>query len=427
MSATLDFTLSGFERRDDQLFAEGVALEAIALQVGTPFYCYSVTSITERYKRFANGLSSITPLIAFAVKANSNVAVLRLLAREGAGADVVSGGELKRALAAGIPPSRIVFSGVGKTAEEMMLALEVGIYQFNVESAEELLSLNDLAMRLDVCAPVSLRVNPDIHAGAHAKISTGKAEDKFGIPLAEIPKLVAISSALPKIEIKGLAVHIGSQIVSEEPFVEAFGTLRNLVLDLRAAGHVIQRLDLGGGLGVSAPDEATLSIEGYCEIVVDSVGALDLDITIEPGRAMVADAGVLVSKVIRTKQTKERVFLIMDAGMNDLMRPALYDAEHDLEPLEGCGGPTFYDIVGPVCESGDTFALDHQTPEMAPGELAAFRTCGAYGAVLASEYNTRPAVPEVMVSGESWALIRARPCIDEIIARDIVPDWILTS
>lgn len=426
MNASIDLVLPGFERRGNQLFVERVALDAVARDVGTPFYCYSASMIAERYRRFEAGLSSIAPLIAFAVKANSNVAVLRLLARQGAGADIVSGGELQRALAAGIPPSKIVFSGVGKTKEEMKLALDVDIYQFNVESAEELLALNELANSLDASAPISFRVNPDVHAGGHAKISTGKAQDKFGIPLAEVPKLVETANALLNVELKGLAVHIGSQIDRAEPFITAFEALRRLVLDLRADGHVIQRLDLGGGLGVGEA-QTTLSIEDYCQIVIDSVGDLGVDVAIEPGRAMVADAGVLVSRVVRTKRTKTRVFLILDAGMNDLMRPALYEAEHDLEALDAHGNPTLYDIVGPVCESGDTFALDHQMPEMGPGELAVFRTCGAYGAVLANEYNTRAAIPEVMVCGERWAVIRKRPSIEEIIARDIVPGWISVS
>lgn len=424
MGSMLEIELNGFHRREGELFVDDLPLSVIAKEVGTPFYCYSASVIADHYRRFTEGLAPLRALIAYAVKANSNIAVLRGLARHGAGADIVSGGELRRALTAGIPASKIVFSGVGKTAEEMAFALESGIYQFNVESAEELDILNQVAQTLGQVAPVSLRVNPDIEAGGHAKISTGRAQDKFGIAQGDIRDLVARTSALENVEFCGLAVHIGSQIQTADPFIAAFIKLRNLVCDLRADGVIVQRLDLGGGLGIGALDSSNLSIETYCQIVRDAADNLEIDITIEPGRAIVAEAGVLASKVIQVKRTEGRTFLIMDAGMNDLMRPALYEAEHVLEPVHQGQGVAVYDIVGPVCETGDTFALDHAMPVMAPGDLAVFRDCGAYGAVLSNEYNTRPTAPEVMVQGRNWSIIRERPSFEDIIARDVTPAWL---
>lgn len=417
-----------FQRRSGHLFIEHVAVADIAEAVGTPFYCYSATALIRRYQAFKHGLDRENALIAFAVKANSNVAVLKRLACEGAGADIVSAGELHRALLAGIPAGKIVFSGVGKTNEEFAFALSAGIFQFNVESAEELDRINLVAAECSAKAPVSLRVNPDIEAGGHSKISTGRAQDKFGIAQTDIPSLAARASHMQHVDLLGLDVHIGSQITSPKPFKDAFSKLRGLADQLRRAGYPISRLDFGGGLGVGGTSRNALDIAKYCALVRAMTVDTDYHVTVEPGRSIAAEAGILVSRVISTKQSAERSFLILDAGMNDLMRPALYDARHDIEPVTlASRAEEPVDIVGPVCETGDTFARQTKLQRLHEGELIAFANTGAYGAVLSNEYNSRPLIPEVLVEKDRWAIIRARPSYDEMSGRDLVPSWIGTE
>lgn len=414
-----------FQRRNGNLFAEHIAIADIAKTVGTPFYCYSATALIRRYQAFKHGLDRESALIAFAVKANSNVAVLKRLAHEGAGADIVSAGELHRALLAGIPAGKVVFSGVGKTNEEIAFALSAGIFQFNVESAEELDRINLVAADCSTSAPISLRVNPDIEAGGHSKISTGRAQDKFGIAQADIPSLAARASHMQHVDLLGLDVHIGSQITSPKPFKDAFSKLRGLADQLRRAGYPISRLDFGGGLGVGGTSRNALDIAEYCALVRAMTVDTDYHITVEPGRSIAAEAGILVSRVISTKKGAERTFLILDAGMNDLMRPALYDARHDIEPVTlASRAEEPVDIVGPVCETGDTFARQTKLQRLHAGELIAFANAGAYGAVLSNEYNSRPLIPEVLVEKGRWAIIRARPSYDEMSGRDLVPSWI---
>jgi diaminopimelate decarboxylase len=417
-----------FAYRDGTLHAEGVALTRLAETVGTPFYCYSSAALEARYRRFAAAFAGQRALICYAVKANGNLAVIRSFARLGAGADVVSEGELRRALAAGVPPGRIVFSGVGKTREELAFALARGIHQVNVESEPELEALSEVAAAMGVKAPVALRVNPDVDARTHAKITTGTKETKFGIDLGLIQHLAKRAAALPGIALEGLAVHLGSQLTLLEPYRLAFRRLAELVTALRADGIALSRLDLGGGLGVSYRDAApTPAIEDYAALVRETTGGLGLAVSIEPGRALVARAGVLVARVLYQKVGATRRFLVLDAAMNDLMRPALYEAWHEIVPVrEPAAGDerSAVDIVGPICESTDTFAAQRQMPAMRPGDLVAFLTAGAYGAVMSSAYNSRLLVPEAMVRGAEVAIVRPRPTYDDMLSQDTLPGWL---
>ncbi len=401
-----------FSYKDGMLCAEEVRLDDLAEKVGTPFYCYSSATLERHYKVFAGALPKDS-LIAFSVKANGNLAVLKTLAKLGAGADVVSAGELKKARAAGIAADRIVFSGVGKTAEEMRLALVEGICQFNVESEPELEALNALAVSMSKRAPVTLRINPDVDAKTHAKITTGTSETKFGIPFAHAREAYALAAKLKGIEIVGIDVHIGSQITDLEPFEAAFRRVGELVKILRTDGHAITRLDLGGGLGVPyiednrpPPDPAA-----YGAMVTRVTRDLDCRLIFEPGRLIAANAGLLVTRVIYVKRGDAKTFLIVDAGMNDLIRPALYDSHHEIVPLrEPVPGAERikYDVVGPVCETSDLFAANRALPELKSGDLVAIQSAGAYGAVMASSYNARPPAPEVLVRGTEWAIVRPR-------------------
>lgn len=418
-----------FLYRDGVLHAEDVPLTEIARSVGTPFYVYSTATFERHFKVFEEALAGLPHLICYAMKANSNLAVLRIMARLGAGMDVVSIGEYRRARAAGVPGEKIVFSGVGKTAEEMTYALEHGIRQFNVESLPELERLSAVATALGKVAPITVRVNPDVDAKTHAKIATGKSENKFGIPIADARDTYARAAALPGIEVVGIDVHIGSQLVDLAPYEAAFGKVAELTRQLRADGHTIKRLDLGGGLGIPyvRANEAPPLPFDYGEVVRRTVGDLDCEIEIEPGRLIAGNAGLLVSEVIYDKTGADRSFLIVDAAMNDLIRPAMYEAWHDIVPVnepEPGLEPHRYDVVGPICESGDTFAKGRDLPGMAAGDLIAFRSAGAYGAVMSSEYNSRPLIPEVLVSGDRFAVVRARPTFEEMLARDTVPDWL---
>ncbi|MBW8709230.1 MAG: diaminopimelate decarboxylase [Alphaproteobacteria bacterium] len=420
--------MNHFQYKDGVLCAEGVRLDALAQKVGTPFYCYSTATLERHYKVFAAAVPAGS-LVAYAVKANGNMAVLRTLARLGAGADVVSGGELAKALAAGVPPNKIVFSGVGKIKDEMRAALEAGIYQFNVESEPELVALDEVAHSLGKRAPVTLRVNPDVDARTHAKITTGTAETKFGIPFSRAREAYGHAARLPGIEIVGVDVHIGSQITELEPFETAFARVRDLVAILRADGHRISRLDLGGGLGVPyensnmPPPDPT----AYGEMVARVTKGLGCTLSFEPGRLIAANAGVLVSRVIYVKTGEAKDFLIIDAGMNDLIRPAMYEAHHEIvavvEPKVGSPRPR-YDVVGPVCETSDLFASSRPLPELKSGDLVAILSAGAYGAVMAGDYNARPRVPEVLVSGDEWGIVRPRETYADLIAKDRIPDWL---
>jgi len=416
-----------FDFRSGVLHAENVPLTTIAQAVGTPFYCYSEATLRRHIRVFRDAFGDADVLTAFSVKANSNLSVLKLLASEGAGADVVSEGELRRARAAGIPPNRIVYSGVGKTRDEMALALYEGIHQFNVESEPELHALSAVARELGRQAPIAFRVNPDVRAGGHDKISTGKAEDKFGIPWADAPRLYREAMDLPGISVVGVDVHIGSQIAELAPFKAAFEKVADLVRQLRAAGCPIERIDLGGGLGIAYGDVEDIPPhpDDYAAMIRAIADPLGVQLIFEPGRMIVGNAGVLVSTVIYDKPGTDKRFLIVDAGMNDLLRPALYDAYHAIQPVTAREGPTSrYDVVGPICETGDRFAKDRDLPALSSGELVAFMSAGAYGAVQASGYNSRLLVPEVLVSGERFEIIRARPTYEDLLAGDRIASWL---
>ena len=418
-----------FLYRDGVLHAEDVAIPEIAKAVGTPFYVYSSATLARHYRLFDEALEGLDHLVCYAMKANSNQAVLRLMASLGSGVDVVSGGEYLRAKAAGFPGDRIVFSGVGKTREEMRLALLGGIRQFNVESEPEMVVLSEVAVGLGMVAPITVRVNPDVDAKTHEKIATGKSENKFGIPIARSREVYALAARLPGLEVIGIDVHIGSQLTSLEPYEQAYLKVAELTETLRADGHTIRRLDLGGGLGIPYEQSNTappLPVE-YGALVKRTLGHLDCEIEIEPGRLIAGNAGILVSEVIYVKSGEGRDFLILDAAMNDLVRPAMYGAHHDILPViepEAGTEQHPYDIVGPVCESGDTFTKNRAMPPVEAGALVAFRSAGAYGAVMASEYNTRPLIPEVLVHEHQFAVIRPRPTFDEIINRDTIPEWL---
>ncbi|HZT89185.1 MAG TPA: diaminopimelate decarboxylase [Stellaceae bacterium] len=416
-----------FLYRNGELYVEGVPVGRMAAGVGTPFYAYSAAALAGAYRRFADAFAAERPLICFAVKANSNVAVLRLFAGLGAGADVVSEGELRRALAAGVPPNRIVFSGIGKTREDLAAALAADIHQINVESLPELERLSEIAAARGQTARIALRVNPDVDAQTHAKISTGKKENKFGIDLRQAADAYARAAALPCIEPVGLAMHIGSQIVELEPYRLAFERLAELVLELRGDGFEVRRLDLGGGLGIRYRAEMPPEPPAYAAMIRDTIGGLGLELSFEPGRVLCGPAGLLIAKVVYVKQGAARRFVVLDAGMNDLIRPALYDAWHDIVPVrlprtDAALEPA--DVVGPICETGDTFALDRDLPPLRADDLVAFTAAGAYGAVMSSTYNSRPLVPEVLVAGERFAVIRERQSYEALLSLDKMPAWL---
>ena len=418
-----------FHYRGGVLHAEGVSLARLAEEVGTPFYCYSTATLERHYKVITEAFAGQDALVCFAVKANSNQAVLATLARLGAGMDVVSEGELRRALAAGAPANKIIFAGVGKTREEMAYALQQGILGFNVESEPELRALSEVASNLGKTAHVALRVNPDVDAKTHAKISTGKAENKFGIPYADARRIYAEAAKLPGIAVTGIHMHIGSQITQLDPFRNAFRLMRELASELIADGHKLVHLDIGGGLGVPYMSEGEVAPppSAYAAIVREELGPLKLKIVMEPGRVIAGNAGILVSRVIYSKEGVDKTFTIVDAAMNDLIRPTLYEAEHEIWPVDEAKNampPIVQDVVGPVCETGDYLALDRKLPPLASGDLIAVMTAGAYGAVMSSTYNTRALVPEVLVNGDEYAVVRPRVTPDAQIALDQLPAWL---
>jgi diaminopimelate decarboxylase len=418
-----------FLYRDGVLYAEDVPVEEIAAVVGTPFYVYSTATLQRHFGLFDEALDWAEHLVCFAMKSLSNQAVIKVLADAGAGMDVVSAGEYLRAKAAGVPGDRIVFSGVGKTADEMRMALEGGIRQFNVESEPEMVQLNKAALGLGMVAPITVRVNPDVDAKTHAKIATGKSENKFGIPISRARAVYAEAAAMPGLKVIGIDVHIGSQLTDLAPFEQAYLKVAELTEQLRADGHEISRLDLGGGLGIpyALTNEAPPLPSDYGALIQRTVGHLGCEIEIEPGRLISGNAGLMVSKVIYVKEGEDRQFMIIDAAMNDLIRPAMYDAHHDIVPVVEANpgeAPAKYDIVGPICESGDTFTKGRAMAAVKPDDLVAFRSAGAYGAVMSSEYNSRPLIPEVLVHGDQFAVIRRRPTYDEMIARDTIPEWL---
>jgi diaminopimelate decarboxylase len=418
--------MNHFSYREGRLFAEDVDLTRLAEEVGTPCYVYSTATLARHYKVFAAAFPPST-LIAYSVKANGNLGVLKTLAKLGAGADVVSGGELKKALAAGIPAERIVFSGVGKTAREMKAALEAGIHQFNVESEPELLVLDEVARGLGKRAPMALRINPDVDARTHAKITTGTAENKFGVPWTRARDIYRMARDMAGIRIVGVDLHIGSQITELEPFEAAFARAVELIKILRSDGHEIARADFGGGLGVPyrLGEEPPPDPDAYGAIVAKLTKGLGVDLIFEPGRLIVANAGILLTRVTYVKEGETKKFLILDAGMNDLIRPAMYDAHHDIVSVAERPGPHVrYDVVGPICESSDLFARGCELPPLKAGDLVAIMTAGAYGAVMSSAYNARPPAPEVLVNGNAWSIVRPRLSDEALVEQDRLPPWL---
>jgi diaminopimelate decarboxylase len=419
-----------FAYREGVLHAEEVSLARLAAEVGTPFYCYATATVERHYRVLQHAFAGLDTLICYAIKANSNQAVIATLARLGAGMDVVSEGELRRALAAGVPADRIIFAGVGKTRDEMAFGVSQGIHGFNVESEPELEALSEVAAGLGRTARIAVRVNPDVDAKTHAKISTGKAENKFGVPYHDAPRLCAKAAALPGIELAGVHMHIGSQITNLKPYRDAFMLMRDLVGELRRAGHAIEHVDIGGGLGVpyhSSANDIAPSPAAYAAVVRETLGDLGLRIVLEPGRVIVANAGILVARVVYVKRGRDKTFTIVDAAMNDLIRPTLYEAAHEIWPVREAaagGAPVVQDVVGPVCETGDYLALNRALPPLAAGDLIAFMTAGAYGAVMSSTYNTRLLVPEVMVKGADWSIVRPRPTYADLIGLDRLPEWL---
>ena len=419
--------MTAFTYRDGALCAEGLPLAEIARSVGTPFYCYSTAMLEGAYGAFADAFTDLDIDIHYAMKANSNLAVIATLARQGAGADVVSEGEMRLAMSAGVAPGHMVFSGVGKSADELTAALDAGIGQINVESVPELDVLSGLASARNATVPIAIRVNPDVDAGTHAKITTGLKGNKFGIDIEQAAEVFRHATDLPGISATGIAIHIGSQLTELGPFRNAFTRLAELVGTLRGQGLTIDRLDLGGGLGIAYQDEVPPSLPAYADLVREIIVPTGCRIMIEPGRALVGNAGVLVSRVIYRKTGQSRVFLIVDAAMNDLMRPSLYEAWHNILPLRQSEADTPHesvDVVGPICESSDTFAVQRQLPHMEADDLLAFTGAGAYGSVMASTYNARPLVPEVLVSDGKFAVVRKRPTFAEMMALEAMPPWL---
>jgi diaminopimelate decarboxylase len=421
--------MNHFEPLRGELACEGVPLAHIAEAVGTPVYVYSSATLERHYAVLRDALTGAgvkDPLIAYALKANPNVAVIRTLARLGAGADTVSEGEIRRALAAGVPPERIVFSGVGKSEAEIAFALEVGVAEINVESEPELDLIDAVGRSMGKRAAAAIRVNPDVEAGGHAKISTGKAENKFGVSFSEAERLYAKASNLAGVRPVGVACHIGSQITDLAPFEAAYTKMRGLVERLRREGMVVERLDLGGGLGVpyfNQPEPATP--DDYAAMVARVTAGLDVALAFEPGRMIAANAGILLARVQHVHERPEgRTFLVLDAAMNDLIRPAMYDAFHDIRPVKPRGNRRTYDVVGPICETGDTFTRERELPELRAGELVVFMTAGAYGAAMSSEYNSRMLVPEVLVKGDQFAVVRPRPTYEDMLARERPAPWL---
>ena len=418
-----------FSYKNDELFAEDVSISTISKAVGTPFYLYSATSIKDNFLSLKKSLDGLENLICYAVKANSNIAILKLLSQLGAGMDVVSIGEYLRAKVAGVPGEKIVFSGVGKRRDEISQVLIGGIKQFNIESEAELNVLNEISLSLNKRTSITIRVNPDIDAKTHEKISTGKKDNKFGIPINRAREVYLKASQMLGVKVVGVDVHIGSQLTDLEPFRMAFIKVAELVNNLLKDGHEINSLDLGGGLGISykKTNDVQPSLQEYGQIIRETVGSLGCEILVEPGRFIVGNAGILVSEIIYKKFGEDREFLIVDSAMNDLIRPSLYAAYHEILPIKKPNNNSSfvcYDVVGPVCETGDTFATQRSLMKMESGELLAFMSAGAYGSVMASEYNTRPLIPEVLVKGDNFSIIRARPLVEDIIQRDIVPDWV---
>ncbi|MDP6566217.1 MAG: diaminopimelate decarboxylase [Alphaproteobacteria bacterium] len=415
-----------FQYRDGVLHAEAVPLPTIAAEIGTPFYCYATATMARHYEVLSGALDGSGAMICYAIKANSNQAVIRTMVEMGAGADVISGGELQRALAAGAPPGRIVFAGPGKTRDELVMALGVGIHQFNVESEPELRMLSQVAASLGKVAPVALRVNPDVDAGTHEKITTGRKQNKFGIPIERAAGIYALGGGLPGLEMLGIALHIGSQLTELQPFEEAFSRALDLIEELRAAGHEVRRFNLGGGLGIPYGAETPPPPADYARMVKRLTDNRRLDLILEPGRVLVGNAGILVARVIHEKHEGRR-FIVIDAAMNDLLRPSLYDSWHDIVPVSQPAADAALspaDVVGPICESGDFLAKAREMPPLAPEDLIAVRSAGAYGAVMASTYNSRPLVPEVLVRGEDFAVVRPRQEIAELLGRDRLPPWL---
>jgi len=414
-----------FSHHNGKMLAEDIPVSEIAKNVGTPFYCYSNTAIGQNYKDYQQAFTDQDTLICYAVKANGNQAVLSTLAKLGSGADVVSMGEIRRARAAGIPANKIVYSGVAKVETEIEYALNEGIFQFNVESEPELELISQVATRLNKEAAIAFRINPDVCANTHEKISTGKAENKFGVPISKARIAYKKAASLPNIKVQGVDVHIGSQLTQLAPFEEAYKRIAQLVIDLRTDGHSISVIDIGGGLGITYSDEIIPSKHEYAAIAKKQLSHLHCKIVIEPGRSLLGNAGILVSSVVYVKTGEERQFLILDVGMNDMIRPSMYEAYHDILAVDQTQTTLkTYDVVGPVCETGDTFAKARQVHESKSGDLIAIMSCGAYGAVMASTYNTRMLAPEVMVKGTEFAIVRPRPNYEEVINADVVPNWV---
>ncbi|MCP4411666.1 MAG: diaminopimelate decarboxylase [Gammaproteobacteria bacterium] len=414
-----------FQYQEQQLHIEQLPISAIAANVSTPFYCYSQTAITTAYQDYKKHLGVLDAQVCYAIKANSNQAVIKTLADEGAGADVVSEGELRRAIMAGVPASKIIFSGVAKTSKEMEYALSQDIFQFNIESENELYLLDKIARSLNKKAKIAFRINPDVDAKTHQKISTGLSENKFGIPISKAREIYQRATKLEGIQIQGVDLHIGSQLLQLEPFEQAFILLKNLVENLHLDGHNISVIDVGGGLGIDYKNQTQKapSKSEYCSLLVKHFGNMNCKIILEPGRSLVAQSGVLVSKVIYIKQGEKRVFVIIDAAMNDLLRPSMYDAHHNILPVKETDAQACYDIVGPVCETGDTFARNRTMAELHEDDLVVINNAGAYGAVMSSTYNTRLLLPEVLVKGNQYSLIRERQDYDRLINQDNLAPW----